>query len=251
MMMTTSINGFSLIKQFEGFREHAYRDVVGVWAIGYGFTAGVQPGQHMTPAQADARLGTELLRYEDAVRRACTVAPNQNQFDALVCFAWNVGTAGMAGSTVIKAHNRGDFQSAARAFGLWNKAGGKVWPGLTRRRAAESALYLKPVPHLVQRIVEGALPGAHADELPHRDDMPHGEPMPQAVEPESRLSESPINRAATVAGTTAATVGAVSQIKAGLDDLQGWLVPMLCVAVAALAGYIVWQRWQQRRKGWA
>lgn len=244
-MMTTSINGFSLIKQFEGFREHAYRDVVGVWTIGYGFTAGVQPGQHMTPAQADARLGTELLRYEDAVRRACTVEPNQNQFDALVCFAWNVGTAGMAGSTVIKAHNRGDFQSAARAFGLWNKAGGKVWPGLTRRRAAESALYLKPVPHPVARVVDEPAPDAPSG------DLPHVEPMPQAVEPESRLSESPINRAATVAGTTAATVGAVSQIKAGLDELHGWLVPALCLAVVALAGYIVWQRLKQRREGWA
>ena len=75
--------------------------------------------------------------------------------------------------------------------------------------------------------------------------------MPQAVEPESRLSESPINRAATVAGTTAATVGAVSQIKSGLDELHGWLVPMLCAAVVVLAGFIVWQRWQQRKKGWA
>lgn len=241
-MMKTSINGFSLIKQFEGFREHAYQDVVGVWTIGYGFTAGVQPGQQMTPAQADARLGTELLRYEDAVNRACIVPPNQNQFDALVCFAWNVGTAGMAGSTVIKAHNRGDFQSAARAFGLWNKAGGKVWPGLTRRRAAESALYLKPVPQ--PRVVDEPEQDARADEPPHAD------PMPQAVEPESRLSESPINRAATVAGTTAATVGAVSQIKSGLDELHGWLVPMLCAAVVVLAGFIVWQRWQQRKKGW-
>ena len=241
-MMTTSINGFSLIKQFEGFREHAYQDVVGVWTIGYGFTAGVQPGQQMTPAQADARLGTELLRYEDAVNRACIVPPNQNQFDALVCFAWNVGTAGMAGSTVIKAHNRGDFQSAARAFGLWNKAGGKVWPGLTRRRAAESALYLKPVPQ--PRVVDEPEQDARADEPPHAD------PMPQAVESESRLSESPINRAATVAGTTAATVGAVSQIKSGLDELHGWLVPMLCAAVVVLAGFIVWQRWQQRKKGW-
>ena len=152
---------------------------------------------------------------------------------------------------MIKAHNRGDFQSAARAFGLWNKAGGKVWPGLTRRRAAESALYLKPVPHLVPRVVDEPAPDAPAGELPSRDALPHVEPMPQAVEPESRLTESPINRAATVAGTTAATVGAVSQIKSGLDDLSGWLVPMLCIAVAALAGYIVWQRWQQRHKGWA
>lgn len=244
-MMKTSLHGFALIKQFEGFREYAYRDVVGVWTIGYGFTTGIQPGQHMTVAQADARLGTELVRYEDAVTRACTIPPNQNQFDALVCFAWNVGTTGMAGSSVIKAHNRGDFQSAARAFGLWNKAGGKVWTGLTRRRAAESALYLKPVPHLVQRLVSGVIPSAQAGEIPFTD------PMPQEVEPESRLTESPINRAATVAGTTAATVGAVSQIKSGMDELQGWIVPLLCIAVAVLAGYIVWQRFNQRREGWA
>ena len=75
--------------------------------------------------------------------------------------------------------------------------------------------------------------------------------MPQQIDPETRLIESPINRAATVAGTTAATVGAVSQIKSSMDSLQGWIVPMLCVAVVALAGYIVWQRWQQRKKGWA
>jgi lysozyme len=243
----TSLQGFALIKQFEGFRADAYQDVVGMWTIGYGFTSGVRPGQHMTPAQADARLGTELLRYEDAVVQACTVPPNQNQFDALVCFAWNVGTAGMAGSSVIKAHNRGDFQSAARAFGLWNKAGGKVWPGLTRRRAAESALYLKPVPVPQQPPPQ---PVGRPDE-PAQPPAPPAQAMPQAVEPESRLTESPINRAATVAGTTAATVGAVSQIKSSMDALQGWIVPLLCVAVVALAGYIVWQRWQQRRQGWA
>lgn len=242
--MKTSLQGFAIIKQFEGFRADAYQDVVGVWTIGYGFTAGVQPGQHMTPAQADARLGTELLRYEDAVSRACTIPPNQNQFDALVCFAWNVGTAGMAGSSVIKAHNRGDFQSAARAFGLWNRAGGRVWPGLTRRRAAESALYLKPVPEAVLRADPEEPSGVRVDAVPSVD------PMPQAVEPESRLIESPINRAATVAGTTAATVGAVSQIKSSMDSLQGWIVPALCVAVVVLAGFIVWQRWQQRRQGW-
>jgi len=255
--MKTSLQGFAIIKQFEGFRADAYQDVVGVWTIGYGFTSGVRPGQHMTPAQADARLGTELLRYEDAVVQACIIAPNQNQFDALVCFAWNVGTSGMAGSSVIKAHNRGDFQSAARAFGLWNKAGGKVWPGLTRRRAAESALYLKPVP-VPQQLP--AQPIGRPDEPGQGADMgnpitaqpaPPTQAMPQQIDPETRLTESPINRAATVAGTTAATVGAVSQIKSSMDALQGWIVPMLCVAVVALAGYIVWQRWQQRRQGWA
>jgi K+-transporting ATPase A subunit len=75
--------------------------------------------------------------------------------------------------------------------------------------------------------------------------------MPQQIDPESGMGASGINRAATIAGTTAATVGAVSSIKQSVSDLGGWVVPLLCVAVVALAGYIIWQRWQQRKKGWA
>jgi lysozyme len=243
-----SARGRALIKQFEGFREHAYQDVVGVWTIGYGFTRGVAPGQHMTPQQAEARLITELLGYEQAVLSACTLEPNQNQLDAMCSLAWNIGIAGFLRSTVLRAHNRGDFQSASRAFGLWNKAGGREWAGLTRRRAAEAALYLEPAPGLVQRVVEGAIPAAQAGELPP---PPPAQAMPQQIDHESSMAGSAINRAATVAGTTAATVGAVSQIKTSVGELQGWIVPMLCIAVVALAGYIVWQRWRQRREGWA
>ena len=241
-----SARGRALIKQFEGFREHAYQDVVGVWTIGYGFTRGVQPGQHMTLQQAEARLITELLGYEQAVRSGCALEPNQNQLDAMCSLAWNIGVTGFLRSTVLKCHNRADFQSASRAFGLWNKAGGREWAGLTRRRAAEAALYLEPAPGVVQRIVEGANPSAQAGEVP-----PPAQAMPQQIDPESSMAGSAINRAATVAGTTAATVGAVSQIKTSVGELQGWIVPMLCIAVVALAGYIVWQRWQQRKKGWA
>jgi len=236
--MKVSLAGRELIKEFEGFRNAAYQDVVGVWTIGYGFTEGVKPGQRMTLGQASARLATELARYESAVLAACKVPPNQNQFDALCSLAWNIGTGAIARSSVIKAHNRGDVQSAARAFGLWNKAGGKEWPGLTRRRAAEAALYLKPT---------------HDEQAPDADAEPLApvQPMPQAVEPETSLAASGINRAATVAGTTAATVGAVSSIKQSLDDLGPWLVPALALAVVALTAYIVWQRVEQRRKGWA
>lgn len=236
--MKVSLAGRELIKEFEGFRNVAYQDVVGVWTIGYGFTEGVKPGQRMTLGQASARLATELARYEAAVLAACKVPPNQNQFDALCSLAWNIGTSAIARSSVIKAHNRGDVQSAARAFGLWNKAGGKEWPGLTRRRAAEAALYLKPT---------------HDEQAPDADAEPLApvQPMPQAVEPETSLAASGINRAATVAGTTAATVGAVSSIKQSLDDLGPWLVPALALVVVGLAAYIVWQRLEQRRKGWA
>jgi lysozyme len=247
-MMHVSPRGRALIKQFEGFRADAYQDVVGVWTVGFGFTRGVTPGQHMTLAQAEARLITELLGYEQAVLSGCTLEPNQNQLDAMCSLAWNIGIAGFLRSTVLRAHNRGDFQSASRAFGLWNKAGGREWAGLTRRRAAEAALYLEPAPGLVQRVVEGAIPAAQAGEVPP---PPPAQAMPQQIDHESGMGASGINRAATIAGTTAATVGAVSSIKQSVSDLGGWVVPLLCVAVVALAGYIIWQRWQQRKKGWA
>lgn len=245
--MKLSTKGRTLLKSFESFRADAYIPVPGdKVTIGYGFTEGVTMGQHMTKAQADARLVTELRPYEQAVLAACTMEPNQNQFDALCCLCFNIGIDGFRKSTVLKAHNRGDFQSAARAFGLWNKSSGVVYAGLTRRRAAESALYLEPAPGIVQRLVEGAIPSAQAGEVP-----PPAQAMPQQIDPESSMAGSAINRAATVAGTTAATVGAVSQIKSSMDELQGWIVPLLCVIVVALAGYIVWQRVSQRRKGWA
>ena len=227
--MRTSQRGLEVIKEFEGFREHAYRDPVGIWTIGYGFTRGVQAGDRMTREQADRRLRDELGQYERAVEQATGGSVTQPQFDALVSFAWNVGAKGMAGSSVIKAHNRGDRQAAARAFALWNKAGGKVWPGLTRRRAAEAALYLS------------------------------GEPveMPQAVEPERPMTASTINRAGVVAGGTAAvatvaeTARTVADVKYSAQSLGDWLVPVLLLAVVGLCAYIVWERVKVRREGWS
>lgn len=227
--MKTSAQGIALIKRFEGFRQNAYQDVVGVWTIGYGFTKGVQAGDIMSRAQADERLAEELRDYEQAVMRATGGDVTQSQFDALVSFAWNVGAKGMAGSSVIKAHKRKDYQAAARAFALWNKAGGKVWPGLTRRRAAEAALYLEDLPS----------------------------EMPQAVEPERPMADSSINRGAVIAGgtatvaTVAETVQTVAEVKRGADDLGAWLVPVLLLAVVGLCGYIVWERVKQRKGGWA
>ncbi len=232
--MKTSSKGIALITEFEGFREKAYQDVVGIWTIGYGFTLGVQPGDTITKAQAKARLARELDGYEAAVTRACTNEPNQNEFDALVCFAFNVGVSGMAKSSVIKAHNRGDHQAAARAFSLWNKAGGKVWPGLTRRRAAEAALYLTPMPDDVSDPVEG----------PALD-------MPQRVDSESSLSRSPIVAGSGIAaGATAAAEVArsVSDVREALGDWLPWV--LVAIAVGA-AGWAIWSRMQQRRGGWA
>lgn len=230
--MKTSPRGLALIKQFEGFREDAYRDIVGVWTIGYGFTKGVQPGDHMTREEADARLYEELASegYESAVRVACAPQePNQNQFDAMVCLAWNIGVTGFKKSTVVKAHNRQDFAAAARAFSLWNKAGGKVVNGLVRRRAAEAALYLEPIMDT--------------------------EPMPQRVDAEASFTSSNINKAGIVtaatasAGTVVEALNTISAIKQGVDGLREWVVPILLLAVVGLAVYIVWQRIDMRKRG--
>jgi lysozyme len=227
--MKASPRALALIEEFEGFRAEAYRDPVGIWTIGYGFTDGVRPGGTISRAEADRRLRDELHDYEAGVFVATRSRVTQAQFDALVSFAWNVGIKGMAGSSVIKAHVRGDHQAAARAFALWNKAGGKVWPGLTRRRAAEAAMYLSDAPAA----------------------------MPQEVEPERPMTTSTINRAGVAAGGTAAvatvaeTARTVSDIRYSAQSLGGWLVPILLIAVVALCGYIVWERIKVRREGWS
>lgn len=139
--MNISKKGIELIKRFEGCRLEAYKDIVGVWTIGFGFTKGVKAGDRMTMEECERRLTDELREYEAGVLQACAVYPNQNQFDALVSFAWNVGIGGMSQSSVLKYHNKEDTLNAMKAFALWNKAGGKVVQGLVNRRAAEAALY--------------------------------------------------------------------------------------------------------------
>ena len=229
--MKLSDSGRDKLKTLEGFRGTAYVPVPNdKTTIGYGFTEGVKPGDHMTLEQADARLITELLPYETAVFCACTLAPNQCQFDAMILFCFNVGIAGFEKSTVLKAHNRGDAQAAARAFGLWNKSGGVVYAGLTRRRALESSLYLTP-------------------EI--------APPMPQTVDSESHLAESPINRASVIAGGTAALastneiITAITDVKDGVAGLGEWLLPVALVAIVIACGYVIYTRWLQRRAGWA
>lgn len=275
-------SGIQLIKKSEGFREFAYpdpasnlaravrarkikarwgfkpaRDIIAAlpqdlqdldgrpWTCGYGETKGVTLDTRWSEAEASSRLSKRYVEFETAVRRACTVDPGPNQLAAMTSLAYNIGLGwegkvrpkgakdGFRQSSVLRAHNRGDTLAASRAFGLWNKANGRVEPGLTARRAEEAALYLM-------------------DEAPDTEDL-----SPQAVEPESRMTESTINRAGVVAGGTAAvatvaeTARAVSDAKYSVQSLGDWLVPILLIAVVALCGYIVWERVRQRKGGWA
>lgn len=236
--MKVTPNGIALIKQFEGFRGKAYTPVPGDrLTIGYGFIEGVKPGDTMTREEADARLPLELAVYENAVTGACSNPPNENEFSAMVSFCFNIGISGFRKSTVLRSHNVGDKQAAARAFALWNKSGGVVYAGLTKRRAEEATLYLTPVPY-----------GASDPVTPE---------MPQQVDPESTMAQSPINRAGVVAGGTAAVAAvsevanAIADMKQNLDSLGDWLLPVALVVIVGLVGYMMWQRFQQRKGGWS
>ncbi|MEO0456866.1 MAG: lysozyme [Cyanobacteria bacterium P01_A01_bin.114] len=138
----TNANGLRLIKSFEGLRLEAYQDAVGVWTIGYGTTRNVTPGMKISRDQAEGFLKNDLERFEKAVNEAITVPINDNQFSALVAFTYNVGAGALRSSTLRKKLNQGNTLGAADEFLRWNKAGGRVLAGLTRRRKAERALFL-------------------------------------------------------------------------------------------------------------
>lgn len=98
-------------------------------------------GQTITQQQADDYLRRDVRQFERAVARQVRVPLTQGQFDALVSFAFNLGEGALAQSTLLRLLNAGDYAGAAAQFDRWNKAGGRVLPGLVRRRAAERALF--------------------------------------------------------------------------------------------------------------
>lgn len=126
------------IMAFEGCRLTSYKCPAGVWTIGIGHTHGVKPGQHITQAQADSLLRGDLLPCENYVN-GLGVSKTQGQYDALVDFSFNCGISALAKSTLLKkiraGAKTGDIQAE---FRRWNKSGGKVLPGLTKRREWEA-----------------------------------------------------------------------------------------------------------------
>ena len=143
--MKTSPKGIALIKAAEGLRLKAYPDPgTGAlpWTIGYGSTSGVTKNMVITEAQAEQMLAADLVRFERAVERLVRVPLKQGQFDALVSFTYNVGEGNFTRSTLLRKLNADDHAGAAEQFKRWVNAGGKVLPGLVKRRAAERALFL-------------------------------------------------------------------------------------------------------------
>jgi lysozyme len=142
--MTVSQRGIDLIKQFEGLRLKAYQDSVGVWTIGYGTTmyldgTRVKKGDVITEDKAEALLRIDIARRAAAVG---TIHVNQNQFDAILSFCYNVGLGAWAKSTLRKKiiQDRND-PTIRDEFMKWVNAGGKKLPGLVKRRKQEADLY--------------------------------------------------------------------------------------------------------------
>lgn len=220
------------IARSEGCRLKAYRCPAGQWTIGWGHTDGVRPGDTLTQEQADQTLCIDLKLFTEAVRSMMTREPSDNELGAMVSLAYNIGREGFRKSTVLRKHNEGDTQSAARAFGLWNKSKGQALAGLTARRARESALYLTP-------------------------DVNDALPMPQQVDGETSLKVSPI----AVSGGVS-IVGGLGAVLSQLPDVisQGQAVsvaiganPVIGVGLAVIyAGYkALMSRVKQRSEGWA
>jgi len=132
--------GLSLIQSFESCKLTAYQDIVGIWTIGWGDTTNVRPGQTISQAEADARLIAKYDYFEHQILLAVQVPLNDNQLGALTCLVYNIGIGAFKSSTILKKLNLND-PTAVDEFARWNKAGGRVVAGLTRRRAAEAKLF--------------------------------------------------------------------------------------------------------------
>lgn len=180
--MKISDKGVEFIADFEGYHRAlpngdctTYYCPAGVLTIGYGCTEGIRAGEVWTKKQALDRFKQELAKHEAAVNRVVTVDMTQNQFDALVSFSYNLGTGALASSSIVKQLNAGNPDAAARFFNLYcnAKVNGRLQklPGLVRRRAGETAMFLQPdtpseepnMPQKVQPLMGEVVTETHAE----------------------------------------------------------------------------------------
>lgn len=226
--MKISSRGLNLVKEFEGCLKSVggglfkpYICPAGVLTIGWGHTNAhgrkFDDSARWSQRECDDELASDMRRFEAAVTRLVKVPLNQNQFDALVSFAYNCGEGNLQKSTLLRKLNAGDYAGAAAQFPVWNKGGGKVLNGLVRRRAAEMALFRAPT--------SSAAPKPKANPETPRDRMP------QQVDPPRMDKPSIFERVWTwLVG------GGVSSVMAFLTD---WRVVVAVVGSLLVIGTVV------------
>jgi len=209
--------GIDLLKDFEGFRSESARLPDGRWTVGYGHTKSARPGVTISEADASALLQYDLIDVVGAVNDLVFTPITQNQFDSLVCFAFNVGVPAFRGSTVLRRINEGSMLQAAWSLEMWRKAEFEgqefVVDALVRRRAAEKALFLTPADGWV---------AAPSPVLPPRIDDDVCRAIPR---------EKPIDLKASLVGSTATVVRE--------DPLAAEAAPIAPVLAVAAASAVV------------
>lgn len=232
--MNVSDEGREFIARFEGLSLKAYLCPAGVPTIGYGHTKGVKMGDTLPSKKAaDALLAKDLVSFGGQVWAGCGSA-TQHQFDALVSLAFNIGIGGFLSSTVLRMHKAANFSAAAAAFNMWNKAtiDGQLQPvaGLTRRRAAEAAMYLTPdvadAPQSMPQAVEAPPPLPAGVEV-----QPSGNLMLGDIK-KSTIVQGSNHGALVAAAGTVASVGTAASSFAGLD----YKMILALAALAAVCG---------------
>lgn len=137
-IVSISLLGLLAITQYEGFKQEAYLDVVGVPTIGYGSTKGVKLGDKIDEKVARRRLIQEVKdKYGEAIKSCIKVPLHQREYDSYISLSYNIGTTAFCSSTLVKKLNQEDYLGACKQLLRWNRAKGKVVKGLTNRRQQE------------------------------------------------------------------------------------------------------------------
>lgn len=237
---TVSQQGVELVKKFEGLHKvqpdgtvSSYRCPAGVTTIGYGFVKGVRSGTKMTKQECEDRLLRELNEFGAQVRRVVDVPLTQSQFDAIVSLTFNIGIGNLKSSTLLRKLNAGDYAAVPAQMMRWNKArvDGKLTPlkGLTRRRAAEAAVFTMDA------------------QLPSDDG---GDTMVQKVTVQDKkpLTKSKTMAGAGVAGAATVLSEIAPQVEALIPYAESMKTLFLLLALAGV-GLAIYARMKDQKDG--
>jgi lysozyme len=225
------VKAIKLIKKYESLQLVAYLCPAGVWTIGYGATGpDIVTGLVWTEEQANQRLIQDVNKFAQGVAKICPES-SPLQHGAMVALAFNIGLGAFKKSSVARLHNAKKYAEAAQAFGLWNKARGKVLRGLVKRRAEEAAMYLE---------------GCTIEEPTPSPTQAEGE------KPSRTIAGASIGGGAVVASQAADIVNDLSWVQEQLTGLAPYL-PMISNALVVVGligiGVAIWARCQDKRSG--
>lgn len=135
--LALSASALVAIATWEGYKENAYTDIVGIWTIGFGTTDGVKPGHKTDPVAALNRKLSDVQKFEGAIKQCVVVPLHQYEYDSYLSLAYNIGPTAFCNSTLVRKLNQQDYDGACKEILRWNRAGGQVVKGLDNRRKAE------------------------------------------------------------------------------------------------------------------